>query len=128
MMRTLAAATLITTSDLSTPAVVATFACRLALSLSEKASTLPLTIISTRTVPVEGGVGGEGGGGGGGGGVGGCGEGGGGEGGGGVGGCGEGGGGEGGGGEGGRRGRGGRRGDGLRLVRLSAIFAIQDVR
>ena len=61
MTRTLAAATLITTSDLSTPAVVATFACRLALSLSEKASTLPLTIIVTTTVPVEGGVGVDGG-------------------------------------------------------------------
>ena len=57
----LAAATLITTSDLSTPAVVATFACKLALSLSGKASTLPLTIIVTTTVPVEGGVGVDGG-------------------------------------------------------------------
>eukprot|EP00964_Phaeocystis_antarctica_P035037 scaffold19975_cov48-Phaeocystis_antarctica.AAC.2 len=63
VMRTLAAATRITTSHLSTPAVVATFACKLDLSLPENSSTLPLAISVITTVPVEGGGGGEGGGG-----------------------------------------------------------------
>eukprot|EP00964_Phaeocystis_antarctica_P093432 scaffold60280_cov70-Phaeocystis_antarctica.AAC.1 len=70
--RTLAAATRIVTSDLSTPAASATFCCKLDLSLSEKSLTLPLAVSVSTTVPTEGsgdgGAGGAGGSGGGGGG------------------------------------------------------------
>ena len=63
VMRTLAAATRIVTSDLSTPAASATFCCKLALSLTEKSLTLPLAVSVSTTVPSEGGdSGGDGGG------------------------------------------------------------------
>ena len=52
--RTLAAATRIVTSDLSTPATSATFCCKLNLSLSEKSLTLPLAVSVSTTVPTEG--------------------------------------------------------------------------
>ena len=73
VMRTLTAATLIVTSDLSTPAALATFCCKLDLSSSEYSLTLPLAVSVSTTVSVEGrgGGGGVGGGGGGGGGLGG---------------------------------------------------------
>ena len=54
VMRTLAAATLIVTSDLSTPAALATFCCKLDLSSSEYALTLPLAVSVSTTVSVEG--------------------------------------------------------------------------
>ena len=55
VMRTLAAATRIVTSDLSTPAASATFCCKLDLSSSEKSLTLPLAVNVSTTVPTEGG-------------------------------------------------------------------------
>eukprot|EP00964_Phaeocystis_antarctica_P122339 scaffold85992_cov63-Phaeocystis_antarctica.AAC.10 len=55
VMSTLPAATLIVTSDLSTPAAVATFCCKLDLSLSEKSLTLPLAVSVSTTDAVEGG-------------------------------------------------------------------------
>ena len=57
VMRTLAAATRIVTSDLSTPAVSAIFCCNLDLSLSKKSLTLPLAVSVSTTVPTEGGNG-----------------------------------------------------------------------
>ena len=60
VMRTLAAATRIVTSDLSTSAALATFCCKLDLSLSEKSPTLPLAVSVSTTVPIEGGGGGGG--------------------------------------------------------------------
>ena len=57
VMRTLAAATLIVTSDLSTPAASATFCCQLDVSLSEKSLTLPLAVSVSTTDSVEGGGG-----------------------------------------------------------------------
>eukprot|EP00964_Phaeocystis_antarctica_P113380 scaffold77420_cov63-Phaeocystis_antarctica.AAC.5 len=54
VMRTLAAATRIVTSDLSTPAASATFCCQLDLSSSEKSLTLPLAVSVSTTVPTEG--------------------------------------------------------------------------
>ena len=62
VMRTLAAATRIVTSDLSTPAALATFCCKLEMSLSEKSLTLPLAVSVSTTVSVEGGDDGGGGG------------------------------------------------------------------
>ena len=96
VITTLAAATRIVTSDLSTPAASATFCCKLDLSFAEKSLMLPLAVSVSTTVPTEGGGDGVGGGG--------DGEGGGGE---GDGGGGEGGGGLGGGVEGGGGGEGG---------------------
>ena len=67
VMRTLAAATRIVTSDLSTPAASATFCCKLDLSSSERSLTLPLAVSVSTTVPGDGGGGlGDGGDGGGG--------------------------------------------------------------
>ena len=60
VMRTLAAATWIVTSDLSTPAASATFCCKPDLSLSERSLMLPLVINVSTTVPTEGGGGGGG--------------------------------------------------------------------
>ena len=66
VMRTLAAVTLIVTSDLSTPAASATHCCKLNLSLSEKSLTLPLAVSVRTTVPSNDGDGDGGGGDGGG--------------------------------------------------------------
>ena len=55
VMSTLPAATLIVTSDLSTPAAVATFCCKLDLSVSEKSLTLPLAVSVSTTDAVDGG-------------------------------------------------------------------------
>jgi uncharacterized membrane protein YgcG len=59
VMRTLAAATRIVTSSLSTPAALAMFCCKLETSLSEKSLTLPLAVSVSTIISIEGG-GGEG--------------------------------------------------------------------